>query len=89
MFGNIKLYISILIIAGSVASIAYSINRFHYRPIRELQEKNHELELELYDLGIKLNKCLSDKKKDSIDSFIDGINAHDENITIDINNLHT
>lgn len=91
MFWLLKLkdyiYIGAFIIIASAAF--YKLQTWHYAPIREKDAKIEQLEETLKQTGDKLNECLSSKPKESVEAFIDGVESNENNISIDLSNLHT
>ena len=91
MFGLLKLkdyiYIGALVIIASAAF--YKLQTWHYAPLREKDAKIEQLETTLKQTGDKLNECLSAKPKESVEAFIEGVESNENNISVDLGNLHT
>ena len=88
MFG-IKdyIYIGMFVLAASVAT--YKLQTWHYAPLREKDAKIKQLDAALKATGEKLNECYISKPKESVEAFIEGVESHENNISVDLRNLHT
>ena len=86
---GLKQYLYIGVFAVCAAAVYYSLNKWHYAPLREKGTKIEQLETELKSTGDRLNMCLMSKPKESIESFIEGVESNENNISVDLGNLHT
>ena len=91
MLGLLKLkdYIYIVAFVVVVLALSYKIQKWHYTPLKEKDAKIEQLESTLKTTGERLNECLSVKPKESVEAFIEGVESHESNISIDLGNLHT
>lgn len=88
MFG-LKQYVYVAVIAAVTGAVYYSLNTWHYAPLREKDLKIEHLESALKTTGDKLNECYMRKPKESVEAFIEGVESHESNISVDLGNLHT
>ena len=73
---------------GAIAIFIYiAINSWHYKPIKELKEKNISLEKQLTETGRLLNICKADLDKLHLQGYIDGIGDNNEEPVIDFGNI--
>ena len=74
---------------GTAAAVWYGLYRWHFHPLSELRRGNASLQKQLADTGKALNTCYMDKPKESVESFIEGVESHDKVIHVDLGSLHT
>lgn len=86
---GLKDYLYIAFFTVVAASAAYKLQTWHYAPLREKDAKIKQLETALRTTGDKLNECSMSKQKESIEAFIEGVESHENNISVDLRNLHT
>ena len=91
MLGLLKLkdYIYIVAFIVVVLALSYKIQEWHYTPLKEKDAKIEYLETILKTTGEKLNECYMSKPKESVEAFIEGVESNENNISIDLSNLHT
>ena len=86
---GLKQYLYMAVFAVGAGAVYYSLNTWHYAPLREKDTKIEQLETALKSTGDRLNRCLMSKPKESIESFIEGVESNENNISVDLGNLHT
>jgi len=74
----------------SIVSILWiSLQRWHYTPLEDKDNKIISLEKELKLTGNALNVCEVNLTKQNLQGFIDGIGENNESIIIGFDNLST
>lgn len=85
--------IRLLIYLGIAVSLAgsawFALNKWHYLPIKILQEKNKSIEIQIAEVGRQLNVCEANLSKQALQGYIDGVGNDDtyEEPVIDFNNI--
>lgn len=90
MLKNIQMIAFGVVLVLGVGGIGLWAYKWHYEPLKAYEKQVSSLERELYIIGSALNVCEANLSKQKLQGFIDGIGEiDDENITNDLNNLHT
>ena len=101
---NFLYIISVVVVLGSLIGFYYSfhvkpIKNLEARIVvleKALQKTKKDCEIEkskiirqLSIVGVELNNCESKLKSNALDGFIEGVQKDDQDIDVNLNNLHT
>ena len=79
----------LIVYSLAFAAIASLFAYFKYQWHDKLIKDNEHLAKQLEMTGEALNKCYIQGRKNSVESFIEGVGNVDENISINLGSLHT
>lgn len=82
-------YLKIGAVGIVLALVGLGIWQWHYKPLHELTAKVEVYEQTVIDLNNQVYTCESKAKKDSLESYIQGIGENNETTIIGLDNLHT
>jgi len=82
---NLKLTIYAIAASFVAGAFIYLKYEWHDKLNNEIEQLTEQLEV----TGAELNRCYIQGRKNSVESFIEGVGHVDENISIDLDTLHT
>tara|TARA_R110000772_G_scaffold90259_1_gene186473 strand:+ start:1179 stop:1451 length:273 start_codon:yes stop_codon:yes gene_type:complete len=85
---QIKAVLTLISILSAVGGIGYVANKWHYAPIKHLEETNGILKKDLIEQSSLLGVCETKLHKVNLDGFIEGIGENNETISIDFDDLN-
>lgn len=88
-FLSIKDGIYLVLIFGLIGGAWYTLQDWHYRPLKEQRKQITSMERQLLIVVSELNVCEHNLTKQSLDGFIDGIGENNEMPGVNLDDLHT